>query len=67
MMTAGLKSRSQLGIPMATLFYDGRNHTERVSADGTEECLSAFWGIAFLYKKYPLDSLWLSISMSEIM
>ena len=43
-ISASLKSRSQAGILMATMNIDGRNHTERVSADGTEECLSAFWG-----------------------
>ena len=42
--TVGLKSRSQPGIPMATMIYDGSNHTEKVIADGTDKRLSAFCG-----------------------
>lgn len=44
MATACSKSRSQPGIPITIMNIDGRNHTKRVSADGTEYCLSAFWG-----------------------
>ena len=44
MAKASLESRFQPGIPIATMNIDGRNHTKSVSADGTEDCLSAFWG-----------------------